>query len=245
MSSIEINDVNVNYKYIDSLKQITLVYLHGWGQNIQMMEPLAKGFESKYNILIVDLPGFGKSEEPHSAWDVYDYAECINKLILSLKIKKIILLGHSFGGKIALVYASKYKVEKLVVFASPFCKEIKKLPLKTKFYKFIKNTPGLKVFTNVVKKFVGSTDYKNASEVMRNILVKTVNLEIYDDIKKIKCPTLIVWGTEDTAVPVNRAYELEKLIDDSGVVIYDGATHYAYLERLNDVKIVLNYFFEK
>lgn len=244
MEKVKIKGINVNYKYINCSKKITLVFLHGWGQNIQMMEPLANGFDKDFNILIVDLPGFGKSEEPQKVWTVYDYADCINDLIKYLKIKDVILLGHSFGGKVSLVYASKYKLNKLVVFASPFCKEIGKVPFKTKFYKFIKRTPGLKVFTNVVKKMVGSTDYKNASEMMRNILVNTVNLEIYDDIKKIKCPTLIVWGTLDTAVPINRAYELEKLIDDAGVVVYEGATHYAYLERLYEVKRVLSCFFK-
>lgn len=243
MKKVKIKDININYKYINSSKKTTLVFLHGWGQNIQMMEPLANGFEKDFNILIVDLPGFGKSEEPHNTWTVYDYADCINELIKSLNIKDVILLGHSFGGKISLIYASKYKVNKLIVFASPFCKEIKKVPLKTKIYKIIKKTPGLKVFTNIVKNMIGSVDYKNASETMRNILVSTVNLEIYEDIKKIKCPTLIIWGTLDTAVPIKRAYELEKLIDDAGVVAYEGATHYAYLERLYEVKKVLNSFF--
>ena len=62
-------------------------------------------------------------------------------------------------------------------------------------------------------------------------------------MKKIKCPTLLVWGTLDTAVPISRAYELEQLIPDSGVVTYDGATHYAYLERLSEVIRVLDSFF--
>ena len=61
-------------------------------------------------------------------------------------------------------------------------------------------------------------------------------------MKKIKCPTLIVWGTMDRAVPVEDAYELEKLINDSGVVVYEGCTHYAYLERLAQTVKVINSF---
>ena len=89
---------------------------------------------------------------------------------------------------------------------------------------------------------MGSTDYKNASEMMRKILVSTVNLDITEDVKKIKCPTLIMWGALDDAVPVEDAYELEKLISDAGVVIYEGCSHYAYLERLNQVVNVINTF---
>ena len=59
------------------------------------------------NTIIVDLPGFGESNEPDIIWTMYDYAECIHELLKSLKVKNPILVGHSFGGKISLIYASK------------------------------------------------------------------------------------------------------------------------------------------
>lgn len=239
----KIMDVNINYTYQDIGSDITLVLLHGWGQNIEMMEPIANRYIDKFNILIIDLPGFGKSQEPPYAWTIYEYTECIKKLIDSLNIKKIHLIGHSFGGRLSLIYASLYKVEKLVCLASPYCKEITKLPLKTRIYKCVKKIPGLKWLANIIRNKVGSTDYKNASEIMRGVLVKSINVEMSEDVKKITCPTLLVWGTNDTAVPLNRAYELEKLIKDSAVIKYEGATHYAYLERLNHLITVLDSFF--
>ena len=78
--------------------------------------------------------------------------------------------------------------------------------------------------------------------MMRKILVSTVNLDITEDVKKIKCPTLIVWGTLDEAVPIEDAYQLEKLIPDAGLVVYEGCSHYAYLERLNQVVNVIKVF---
>ena len=102
--------------------------------------------------------------------------------------------------------------------------------------------PILKNFAEIAKKHMGSTDYRNASEMMRKILVAHVNLDITEDIKKIKCSTLLIWGTNDTAVPLERAYEIESLILDAGVVEYEGCTHYAYLERLNQTINVLNSF---
>ena len=74
---------------------------------------------------------------------------------------------------------------------------------------------------------------------MRKILVEHVNLDITDEVKKIKCPTLIVWGTLDSEVPIERAHELENLIEDAGLVVYENCTHYAYLERLNQTINVL------
>ena len=112
-------DTNVNYVFYDNSSKINLIYLHGWGQNINMMMPIAKPFIKKYNVLIIDLPGFGDSEEPSSVWSIYDYADMVHELAKDCKMKNPILIGHSFGGKISLVYASMYDTKKLVLLASP------------------------------------------------------------------------------------------------------------------------------
>ena len=235
---------NVNYEYYNNNSKISLIFLHGWGQNIQMMMPIAKPFIKKYNCLIIDLPGFGDSEEPKDIYTVYDYAEMVNKILTKEKIKNPILIGHSFGGKISLVYATKYKTEKLVLLASPYKKKIKKESFKLKVLKFAKKVPVVNKLEGFAKKHIGSTDYRNASEVMRKILVEHVNIDISDEVKKIKCPTLIIWGTLDKEASLEDGKELEKLIPNSGLVIYEGCTHYAYLERLNQTINVLRSFIE-
>lgn len=235
---MNINDVFINYKEYGSGQDIVL--LHGWGQNIEMMEPIGNNIEGR--IIIVDLPGFGKSSEPPFPWTVYDYADAIHKLLCELKVENPIIIGHSFGGKIGLIYASKYDIKKLICLASPHKRKIEKQSLKTKMLKTAKKIPVLNKLENVAKKHIGSTDYKNASEMMRKVLVETVNLDITEDVKKIKCPTLLVWGTLDTAAPYADALELEKLIKDSGLVTYEGCTHYAYLERLDQTIRVIRSF---
>lgn len=241
---MKINDIDLNYINYGNKRGETIVLLHGWGQNIEMMKPIGDSFSHDYNIIIVDLPGFGKSSIPSYAWSVDDYVLCIKQLLDNLKITNPIIMGHSYGGKMGLLYASKYDVSKLVVFGSPFKKEVKKLSFKTKILKGLKKVPGLNKFEQLAKRHIGSDDYRNASPVMREILVNTVNMDITEDVKKIKCPTLIIWGTLDQAVPLERAYELEKLISDSGVVVYEGCTHYAYLERLGQTQSVLHTFLE-
>ena len=241
----KINNVNVNYTMYGNKEGKTVVLLHGWGQNIEMMKPLGNPLQKEFNILIIDLPGFGKSEEPQTIWTLYDYVDLLRKLLDNLKITKPILIGHSFGGKIALLYASKYEVSKLVLFGSPYKKEIKKLSLKTRLLKKAKKLPGTEKLANFAKKHVGSEDYKSASITMRKILVEHVNLDLTEDVKRIKCPTLIIWGTKDEAVSPETAYELEELIDNSGVVMYENCSHYAYLENIKQTINVLNNFLRK
>ena len=241
---MRVKDININYVFSDNKKDETIVFLHGWGQNIAMMEPLAKYYPKYFNTLIIDLPGFGKSDEPKEVWDTKDYVLFVHELINKLNLTKIILIGHSFGGRIALLYASMYPVKKLICLASPYCPEVSKISFKTKAYKKVKNIKCLKFLANYLRKKNGSADYNNASEIMKGVLVKAVNTNLQEDVKNIKCPTLLVWGDLDTAVPIKRAYELKNLIKNAGVVVFNGATHYAYLERINELVIVLDNFLE-
>ena len=89
---------------------------------------------------------------------------------------------------------------------------------------------------------MGSTDYRNASPIMRDILVEHVNTDITSLVKKITCPTIIIWGDNDKAVPIEDAYELSSYIKDSAVIKYDGCTHYAYLERLGQTINIIESF---
>lgn len=237
-----VKGVNVNYTFYDNSSNVNLVYLHGWGQNIEMMMPIAKPFIKKYNVLIIDFPGFGDSDEPKEVWSVFDYAEMVNEIVKNLNMKNPIVIGHSFGGKIALIYGYKYKTRKVVVLASPYKQVITKPTLKMKLLKQAKKIPGLGKLENFVKKHVGSTDYRNASEMMRKILVAHVNTDITEDLRKIKCPVLGIWGTNDGAVDIEDGRELENIIPNYGLVEYPGCTHYAYLENLGQTISVLNNF---
>ena len=239
---IQIEKININYEDYGNKESPPLVYLHGWGQNIEMMKPIAEPFKNTNRIIIIDLPGFGQSDKPNDIWSVYDYVEVINKLLNKIKVKNPIMIGHSFGGKLTLLYASQYKCKKIILLASPFKVLIPKLSIKTKILKKLKKVPVLNKLENFAKKHIGSTDYKNADPLMRKIMTNHINLDITEDVKKIKCSSLIIWGENDLEVPMEHAYDLEKLIEDSGVVMLENSTHYAYLENLNTViKIFRNF----
>ena len=236
------NGININYKDFGNKEGTPIVYLHGWGQNIEMMEPIAKPFEKTHHLIIIDLPGFGKSDEPNYAWTLEEYVDMIHSLLQKLKIDKPNIIGHSFGGKLTLIYATKYEVDRIILLASPFKIKIKKPSLKIRILKKAKKIPGLGKIAEKMKNHLGSTDYKNATPIMKEILVKHINTDLTEEVKKIKCPTFIIWGTNDEAVPVSDAYELEKLIKDSGLAIYEGCTHYAYLEKLGQTNAIIASF---
>ena len=235
-------NINVNYSFFENKSNNSLIFLHGWGQNIEMMMPIAKPFIKEFNVLVIDLPGFGLSDEPKEVWSIFDYVDMVNYFVKELKLKNVSLIGHSFGGKIALAYATKYKTDKVVSLAGPYRISVKKKTLKTRILKALKKIPVLNKLESFAKKHIGSTDYKNASEMMRKVLVQHLNLNLTEDLKNIKSPTLLIWGTEDTAVPYEDAVALEKIIPNCGLVTYEGCTHYAYLERLNQTINVLKVF---
>ncbi len=238
---INIRDIDINYIQYGSGKDIVL--RHGWGQNIEMMKPLGDNFSKDYRITILDFPGFGESSEPNIPLTVYDYTEILKELLNKLGVKKPIVMGHSFGGRVGIIYSSKYDVEKLVLFGSPCVRHEERIPLKTKLLKSLKKVPGLKKLEGFAKKHIGSRDYKAASEVMRKTLVNVVNEDLSLCARKINCPTLLIWGDNDTEAPVEDAKELENLIKDSGLIVLPNSTHYAYLENLGYVVNILKNFF--
>ena len=238
---INIKNIDVNYiQYGEGKKNIVL--LHGWGQNIQMMDPIGKRLEKVGKVTIIDLPGHGESSEPTVALTIYDYCDIVKELLDKLKIKKPILIGHSFGGRVSICYAAKYGAEKLILLGAPCIRKNTKVSTKTKVLKGLKKVPGLNKLEGFAKKHMGSRDYRNASPVMREILVNTVNEDLSDSAKKIECPTLLIWGDNDTEAPLEEAQELEKIMNDAGLVVYEGGTHYTYLEFINPVCNVIKTF---
>ena len=231
---------NLDTNYIQYGKGKNIVLLHGWGQNIQMMDPLGKNLSDNFKITILDLPGFGSSEIPKFAYTINDYTEFLHEFLESLNIKNPILIGHSFGGRIAINYASMYEISKLVLFGSPFIVR-ENNSLKVKLLKSLKKIKILERIAETMKNYMGSEDYKAASGVMREVLVKTVNTDLREAASKIKVSTLLIWGENDAAVPVSEAKELESTIKDSALIVLQG-THYCYLENLGHVVSILEHF---
>ena len=236
---IKVKNVLVNYIQYGEGKDILL--LHGWGQNIEMMKMLGDNFSDRFRITILDFPGFGFSEEPSESWNIKDYADMLEEFINELDIKKPIIMGHSFGGRVAIRYSADHVVEKIVLFGSPCVREDTELPLSVKILKGIKKLPGMDKIGEFAKNFIGSRDYKAASPIMRQTLVNVVNEDLSKYAKEIDCPTLLIWGENDDEARVSDSKILEGIMVDAALIVLPG-THYAYIENLGQVVNILNNF---
>ncbi|MBQ8131400.1 MAG: alpha/beta hydrolase [Bacilli bacterium] len=237
---INIKNVSINYIQYGSGKDILL--LHGWGQNIEMMKMLGDPFSDRFRITILDLPGFGLSSEPSTDWSIGDYSDFLEEFINELEIKKPIIIGHSFGGRLAIRYSANHPVEKIVLFGAPCIRTQKKLPFYVKVLKEIKKLPLMNDFGEFMKQYIGSRDYKAASPIMRQTLVNVVNEDLSSYARQIEEPTLLIWGTNDMEAPIEDARDLEKLMIDAALIELPG-THYAYVENLGRVIGILDNFF--
>lgn len=243
----------LNLHYTDSEKgEKTVILMHGWGCNHTTVASIERVASScGYRVVNVDFPGFGDSQEPTEVWGVEDYTRQIEALTKELGIKSPILLGHSFGGRVGILYASRNQVEKLILVDAAGIKPKRSLKYYWKVYSFkaVKRLMYLFLGKDAAEKRLdakrakaGSSDYANASPMMRRILSKVVNEDLTDRLQSIKAPTLLIWGENDTATPLSDAQKMEKLIPDAGLVSFPGCGHYSFLDNPIQFAAVLRSF---
>lgn len=243
----------LNLHYTDSEKgEKTVVMMHGWGCNHTTLASIERvALSCGYRVINVDFPGFGDSQEPNDVWGVEEYTRQIEALTKELGIKTPIMLGHSFGGRVGILYASRNQVEKLILVDAAGIKPKRSLKYYWKVYSFkaIKRLMYLSLGKETAEKHLdarrakaGSSDYANASPMMRRILSKVVNEDLTDKLQHIKAPTLLIWGENDSATPLYDAKKMERLIPDAGLVSFPGCGHYSFLDNPMQFAAVLRSF---
>ncbi len=237
-----VNNIKINYEQKGSGDLIVL--LHGWGSNIKLFANLIDLLSEKYTVVAMDMPGFGESQEPPSAWCVDDYVDFVIDFLKDYNTKEVMLLGHSFGGRVIIKLNSRqnldFKITKVILVDSAGILPPKsnKKSFRTYYYKFGKTILSMGIVRKIApdalenfRKKMGSADYAAASPLMRQVLVKVVNEDLEPLLPNIKCPTLLVWGVNDTATPLSDGEKMEKLIPDAGLVKLENAGHYSFLEQ--------------
>lgn len=251
----EIDNLKINY-ICKGKGQQSVLLLHGWGANITLFNQIINHLTPFFKIYAPDLPGFGESDEPTTPWNVDNYVDFVIKFCEKTGIKNCFLISHSFGGRITIKLMSRknlpFNVEKIVLTGSAGIrpKQTVKGKIKTRLYKIgrsiLSAKPCQKLMPNALgnlRRKNGSADYNAASPVMRQCLVKVVNEDLTELIPNISVPTLLIWGEKDDAVPLSDARLMEKLIKDSGLVVFEGCGHYAFLEQGERFCRILDSFF--
>ncbi len=233
--NIEIQNVNLHYSVEGEGPDMIL--LHGWGQNIEMMKPISEFFKTNHKVYTIDFPGFGESSEPPCTWGVEDYCQFLRSFVAAMGIDNPILIGHSFGCRVAIHYGSQYPVKQMILTGAAGLKDKHPLSYYVRVYTFkalkhLTNMPGLQKYQEAVRNHFGSADYKNTSGVMRTTFVKVVNDDVKNLLPLLHMPVLLIYGENDEATPLWMGQYMEKHIPDAGLVVFEGSGHYAYLEQL-------------
>ena len=217
-----LSGVQVYYEVMGEGEPILMA--HGWGGSSESLQPLGKLLSDQNKVILVDLPGFGKSENPKENWGVEEYSDILIELLESLKIKKVIYFGHSFGGALGLVTATnKPKVITKLILCNSALKRVNK---KAKVPLFIKSIllrrKNLRIW--LYRVFFPNSDISKYPHLESNFK-KIMQTDLSHLPELVKTPTLIIWGAEDTFTPVSWAHELHENIKNSVLKIIPNTRH--------------------
>lgn len=253
---ILIDNLKVNYKIAGEGPAILV--LHGWGGSsdswLRVQEILSK---EGYKVIVPDSPGFGKSKTPPTAWTVKDYANFVNEFMKKTcgePVESFFLLGHSFGGRIAIKFAVSYpeRIKGLILCDSAGIKQ--KWGPKEKFI-FQLSKIGSAIFTpKILRRFKDSArnlfyiflrhkDYAKANGMMKETIKRVLDEDLLPELSQIKNRTLIIWGENDRSVPVKFAYIFKEKIENSELIILPKIGHSPHLEVPKKLaEIILKFF---
>lgn len=252
---IEINNLKINYIKEGPETKTNILFLHGWGTSAESFRPVIKEMAKKFTTYAIDFPGFGSSEQPPTTYAVEDYSKIVLEFINRLNLDNVILVGHSFGGRVIIKLVGKlgYKPKKIILVDSAGIKPKRtlKYSIKVGMFKLAKNLAklflGKKKGQELIDKYknkAGSTDYKNADPVMKEVFKNVVNEDLTEYLPNIKTPTLLIWGELDQDTLLSDAQKMEQLIDNAGLVVIKGAGHFSFLNNLPYFLVVVNKFLE-
>lgn len=219
----------------------SVLLLHGWGGSIESFFPVYNALIRSYSVYAIDMPGFGQSSLPPSAWGSADYAHLTLKVMDYLKLDRPHLIGHSFGGQVTINLAATYpeRVGKLVLVCSagirlppPLAILLKRSTARIgKWLAAHGGQLGERLCAAIYRR-IQSQDYANAGP-LRGTLVKVINENLSPLLPRIKSPTLLVWGEHDRHVPLGAAQVMVRLIPDAQLVVFENAGHFPYLDQFD------------
>ena len=215
-----------------------VLLLHGWGVSSQSMAGVQEMLADTHRAVALDLPGFGWSERPPTAWGTAEYARHVVGVMDALGIARAAVLGHSFGGRVAIRMAVEHapRLSRLVLVASAGIRPPRgvRYQVRVKTVKLVRALFGVPVWGRLGPRLitrlterVGSRDYR-AAGAMRPTLVKVVNEDLAPMLPAIQAPTLILWGDRDQEVPRSAMDRMADAIPGARMVVLPGVGHFPF-----------------
>ena len=248
-----INIDNLNIEYTIEGEGYPVLLLHGWGSSFDVYKGIINTLKNRYKVVALNFPGCGNSDTMENPWNLDDYCNLVLKFMNKIGIENPIMFGHSHGGRVTLKMAANGMVNppKIVLLDSAglIPKKSFRQKWRAKSFKIIKTVltlPIIKSFSapllEKARRHYGSADYNAAPLVLRQTLVSLVNTDLRDILHNIACPTLLIWGENDTATPLSDAKIIESLIKDCGLCVIKGAGHYSFCEKPYEANAIINSF---
>lgn len=208
-----------------------VVGLHGWARSHDDLEAALGGL----NALLIDLPGFGVSPEPPAAWGSLEYAELVADALRTLNRPQVVV-GHSFGGRVAVRLAAGWPelVAGVVLTGVPLLRRSNAAAPSWRFRVARWGSRHGLVSDDRMEKLrqrYGSEDYRRANGVMRSVLVRVVNESYEEDLPRITCPVELIWGSKDTAAPLEMVQRACDLLPKARLEVIDDAGHFTPLSH--------------
>ena len=233
-----------------------VLFLHGWGCDSSMFSFLTSGFMPDATVAAIDFPGHGKSDEPPAPWGVAEFAEQVRAFILQNHLEPVHLIAHSFGGRIALWLASHYPelIARLVLtggagLKKPVSDRSRRRTARFKRYNALLEKAKAGPLTALaegwqakLRAHYGSPDYVKLNENMRKTFVKIVSEDLFPLLDQVRASTLLIWGDKDTETPLWMAETMAEHIADSAVIVFEGGTHFAFLEQWQRFLLITRQF---
>lgn len=238
-----VDDLLTDYQKLGQGKKVVL-FLHGWGDSSKTFTTLLRSVGSDYTVVAVDLPGFGATQAPTTAWGLEEYAQFVGQFIKKLDLKVFVIVAHSNGAAVAIkgVANKSLKPEKLVLLGAAGIRnrqKVRKLVLKVVAKTGKAATFWLPKTTKqrLQKKLYGTagSDYLTVPH-MQETFKKTVRQDVQNDARHIKIPTLLIYGENDTATPPLYGNIYSELIDNARLEIIPGAGHFVHQEAAAEVE---------
>lgn len=214
---------------------VPIVALHGWGRDRHDLEVVTGSSRS----LLIDLPGHGASPAPAEVWGARDYARCVADALEEYGPTPVMIIGHSFGGRVGVCLAAQRPdlVSALAISGTPLLRSAaSRRPALG--MRLAKRARAMRLISeerlDTVRYRYGSADYRAANGVMRQILVRVVNEDYREELAEISAPMTMIWGVDDTAAPITTARAAAQFIGHLVEFIELPGGHFAICEHPSD-----------
>ena len=238
---VKCGDQSLRIRYVDFGEGMPLLYLHGWGCDYTIFYPLMEQLEAVGRHIALDFPGFGESKMPLAVWGTEDYADCVLQVMRELGLGPCIVVGHSFGCRVAARSAkrAKERMAGMVWIAAAGIK--RKTPWRRRMkIKTIRATArwaerclpgdwGRRIKDHLYRR-IASRDYLSAGD-LRPIFVRVVNEDLTGLLPDIRVPTLLIYGSDDRETPPDVGRRLHELLAGSKYIEIPGFDHFSILDR--------------